>query len=239
MNWLLDKPIAHRGLHCGSVIPENSLLAFQGAIDLQLPIELDVQLLADGNVVVFHDKTLDRMTQASGQISEKTIDDLDNIYLKESTQKIPLLSEVLDLIQGQVPLLIEVKNEGKVGNLEVQLLEQLKTYSGDFAIQSFNPYVLAYYKQHIPHVLRGQLASQFKNIGLSWYNKFLLSHLVYTGISDPHFIAYNIQDLPHCATTIARRFFKKPLIAWTIRSDADKEKAVKYADNIIFDPYSF
>ena len=238
MNWILDKPIAHRGLHRGTIIPENSLLAFQAAIDLQLPIELDVQHLADGNVVVFHDKTLDRMTQASGQISEKTIEDLRDIYLGDSTQKIPLLSEVLELIQGQVPLLIEVKNEGKVGKLEIQLLKQLKVYSGAFAIQSFNPYVLAYCIQQIPHVRRGQLASQFKNIGLSWYNKFLLSHLFYTGISDPHFIAYNIQDLPHCAPTIARRFFKKPLIAWTIRSDADKQKAVRYADNIIFDPYS-
>lgn len=232
--WLVETPIAHRGLHDKN-IPENSLGAFSKAIEKGYAIELDVQLLADGTVVVFHDESLARMTGNDGYIKYLNKSDLKALSLKGSKESIPTLEDVLKLINGQVPLLIEIKNKYKVGKLEQAVIDVLKNYKGDFAVESFNPYSLGYFKQHAPNILRGQLAGFFKGEKLSWVKKYVLKHMTLNKkVSEPNFIAYEASALPN-------RFVKKyknlPLIAWTVKSKEEYLKVVKYCDNIIFEKF--
>ena len=233
-SWLLDQPIAHRGLH-DKTSPENSLSAFQKAIDQGYPIELDVQIIADGTVVVFHDSSLSRLTDNDGYLKFLNKEDLNLLTLKDSKEKIPTFEEVLNLVNGKVPLLIEVKNEGKVGELEKTVLEMLKKYKGEYAICSFNPYVLEYFYKYAPDVPRGQIAGFFKGEKLSFLKKHALKKMLLNKkISHPDFISYEAKRLPN-------RFVKKykalPLLAWTVRSESEYLKVVKYCDNVIFEGF--
>lgn len=229
MEWIRTRPIAHRGLHRGRVVPENSLAAFEAAIAAHHPIELDVQLLADGHLAVFHDRDLKRLTGHKGRLAEQTLCTLQGLRLYDTDQTIPALAEVLACVAGRVPLLIELKNEKKVGPPERALLKTLEGYAGEFAVQSFNPRSLQWLRHQAPAILRGQLASKPQ--------PFLRSHLLLTWASAPHFIAYNVRALPTLPTTLAREYFDLPLLAWTVRSPADCERAQQHADNYIFDPF--
>ncbi|MBE9140101.1 glycerophosphodiester phosphodiesterase [Nodosilinea sp. LEGE 07088] len=229
MEWITNRPIAHRGLHRGRTVPENSLAAFEAAIATNHPIELDVQLLADGHLAVFHDRDLRRLTGKKARLADQTLDSLKRYRLYDTDQTIPSLAEVLACIDGRVPLLIEIKNEKQVGPPEQALLKTLVGYQGELAVQSFNPRSLQWLKRHAPEIMRGQLASKPQ--------KFLRSHLLLTWASRPHFIAYNVKALPTLSTTLARHYFNCPLLAWTVRSQTDCAKAHQYADNYIFDPF--
>ena len=237
MEWIRAQAISHRGLHNGGSIPENSISAFAEAIQKNHPIELDVQLLADGELAVFHDKDLDRMTGEEGKIADQTLHTIHRFKLFGTKQYIPSLAEALKFINGRVPVIIEIKNEGNVGPLEAALLRQVATYKGEFAVQSFNPYSLGWFKNNAPHICRGQLSSNFKGEALTWHTKFLLSNLLLNKVSAPHFIAYDLNALPTMPTTATRRLLGAPLVAWTVRSQSDRQKAVRVADNYIFDPF--
>ena len=176
-SWLIDQPIAHRGLH-DKTSPENSLSSFQKAIDAGYPIELDVQIIADGTVVVFHDNSLSRLTDNDGYIKFLNKEDLALLSLKDSKEKIPTFEDVLKFVDGRVPLLVEIKNEGKVGNLEKKVLEMLKAYKGEYAVCSFNPYVLEYFYKHAPEIIRGQSAGFFKGEKLSFFKKHALKKML-------------------------------------------------------------
>lgn len=233
-SWLVETPIAHRGYH-GKTAPENSMLAFAKAIERGYAIELDVQLLSDDTVVVFHDDSLARMTGNDGYIKYLTKQDLKALNLKGSKEKIPTLKEVLDFVDGRVPLLIEIKNKYKVGKLEQALIDILKNYNGEFAVQSFNPYSLGYFKEHAPHILRGQLSGYLKNTALSWIERFILKRMkLNKKISQPHFISYEGVTLPN---RFVKKFKNLPLLAWTVRSKEEYHKVVKYCDNIIFEKF--
>ncbi|WP_017298886.1 glycerophosphodiester phosphodiesterase family protein [Nodosilinea nodulosa] len=229
MEWITTRPIAHRGLHRGTAVPENSLAAFEAAIAACHPIELDVQLLADGHLVVFHDRDLKRLTGKKGRLAEQSLDTLRQLRLYDTDQFIPSLAEVLACVEGRVPLLIELKNEKKVGRPEQALLKTLAGYGGQFAVQSFNPRSLQWFRHQAPEILRGQLASKPQ--------QFLRSNLLLTWASAPQFIAYNVKALPTLPTTLARRYFNVPLLAWTVRSPVDCDRALQHADNYIFDPF--
>jgi len=237
MAWLRQRPIAHRGFH-GKTAPENSLAAFRAAIAHGYAIELDIQLLADGELAVFHDDTLERLTGQPGAIANQTLATIKRFKLLDTDETIPSLQDALELIQGQVPVLLEIKNKGAVGPLEAALLKQVSGYRGEVAIQAFNPYSLGWFKQQAPQLLRGQLAGNFKGEALPWVQKALLRNLLMNWASAPDFIAYDLRALPSLPTTLARRLGRRPLIAWTVRSQADHEMAKRYADNIIFDPFS-
>lgn len=232
-SWLVEDYIAHRGIH-DKDIPENSIPAFEKAIKAGYPIEFDVQLLEDKTVVVFHDATLSRMTNKDGYIKNLTKEDLENLYLAGTEYKIPTLEEVLKLVNGKTPLLIEIKNSGKVGELETEVYKLLKNYKGEYAIQSFNPYVLNWFKENAPNVIRGQLSGSFKGEALSWFKKFALKNLFLNKISCPHFISYESKALPSLRL---KRFKKLPLIAWTVRTQEEYLRVIKHCDNIIFEGF--
>ena len=232
--WLVEYPIAHRGLHTNT-LPENSLGAFQNAIDNGYPIELDVHQISDGTIVVFHDDGLARVTNKDGYVKNLTKDVLKDYSLLGTKYTIPTLKEVFDLVNGQVPILIEIKNTEKVGELESALLKLLKEYNGEYAVQSFNPYVLAWFKKNAPFIPRGQLAGYLKGEKLSFIKKFALKHMLLNKkVSCPDFISYDARNVPN---RFVKKYKKLPLLVWCIRSQDEYLKKVKYCDNIIFENF--
>ena len=233
-SWIVKDYIAHRGLHTKD-LPENSLGAFSNAIENCYPIELDVQLIADGNIIVFHDYSLARMTGKDGYTKNLVTSELPSYNLQKTNYTIPTLAQVLELVDGQVPLLIEIKNEGAVGELESKLWEILKNYNGEYAVQSFNPYSLEWFKNNAPQVWRGQLSTFFKKSDLSFFKKFALKRMLLNKkVSCPHFISYDARFLPNF---YVKRYKKLPLIAWCITTQSDYMKVIKYCDNIIFENF--
>lgn len=233
-SWLVETPIAHRGLH-DKTHPENSISAFGKAIEAGYAIELDVQMIADGTIIVFHDESLSRLTDNDGYIKFLNRSDLEILKLSGSKEKIPTFEEVLEFVDGRVPLLIEIKNAGKVGEIEKSVLEILKKYKGEYAIQSFNPYVLEYFYKHAPEIPRGQLAGYFKHDKLAFFKKYALKRMLLNKkISHPDFISYEARHLPN---RFVRKYKTLPLLAWTVRSQSEYLKIVKYCDNVIFEGF--
>ena len=233
-SWLVESYIAHRGLHTDT-LPENSLGAFENAIKKGYPIETDVHQIADGTIIIFHDSSLQRMTGQDGYVKNLKKEDLENIRLKGKDQKIPTLDEFLNFVDGRVPILIEIKNTNKVGELESALYARLKEYKGEYAIQAFNPFVLEWFKNNAPEVLRGQLSGYFKGEQLSFLKKLFLKRMTLNKkVSQPHFISYEASTLPN---RFVRKYKTLPLLAWTVRSQEEYLKVIKFCDNIIFEGF--
>jgi len=235
MAWLMDRPIAHRGLHDGHAAPENSMAAFEAAIAASTPIELDVHLLADGKLAVFHDESLERLTDTNGRIEEETSDGIKQLRLRDTVQRIPLLDEVLDLVGQAVPILVDTKNRRINGELEASLFRALDASRCTYAIESFNPFSLRWFKRHAPHVLRGQLAGDFRDAEAPFHQKFLLSRYYLNFLSAPDFLAYDLRCLPNRFVERQRNRRRIPLLAWTVRTNEELSRAGRLADNVIFE----
>ena len=232
--WLVETPIAHRGFH-NDTCPENSLSAFKNAIEHGYAIELDVQMLSDGTVVVFHDESLSRMTGNDGYLKFLTKADLPMLKLNGTKETIPTLSETLKTINGLAPIIIEIKNSSKVGELEQKVIDALSKYKGEVAVASFNPIVLSYFKQHAPSLLRGQLAGYLKNIKMKFITRWGIKRMIFAKkISGADFIMYEAKTLPN---RFVRKFKKLPLIAWTVKSQEEYLRVVKYCDNVVFEGF--
>lgn len=230
-NWIRHTPIANRGLY-DSEIPENSLPAFQKAIDKGYGICLDVRILADNSIVVFSDSTLGRMTNSDGFIRHCTLGDIDNLFLSGSHEKIPTLAEALEFINGQVPVIINIKSLDST-RYEKYVWKTMQNYKGDYAIASANPFTLEWFKIHAPKVKRGQISSFYKGSSLPFVTRSKYKRLALNDtVSEPNFIIYKAENLPN-------RFVKKyrdlPLVANYVNTPALLEKARKFADNVIFE----
>ncbi len=227
------KFIAHRGLHdLAEGIPENSLPAFSEAVDLGFPIEIDIHLTADGEVVVFHDDTLDRMCKVSGRVEEKTLPELKALNLGGTYCRIPTLEECLKAVDGKVPLLIEFKCTSlRCAELCRRADELLSCYKGAYLIQSFYPTVLRWYKKHCKKVCRGQLARSFK--GQSAVRR-LSGNMLFNFLGRPDFVSYKHTDW----SNVSRRFVIKLgaySIGWTFRSQEELNKNRKHFNTYIFE----
>lgn len=234
MSWLAEQPIAHRGLHAAGV-PENSLAAFEAAIAAGYPIELDVRRARDGIPIVFHDATLERMTSHTGTVSEIPATRLTEYNLAETNQQIPTFAAVLDLVDGQVPLLVEIKNRKMDHALETAVAAELSDYSGRFAVQSFNPVSLAYFRTQWPDWPRGQLAgTRQRGLSIRRVQNVFLKRLLLNWLSRPQFIAYEHTRLPYWPVTVHQRL-GLPVLAWTISTRQALQEARKHADNVIFE----
>jgi len=231
MDWLRTRPIAHRGLHSKGV-PENSLPAFENAVDAGYPAELDVRITADGEPVVFHDRRLDRLTDRTGAISNKRWADIADCQLMGTDETVPHLKTVLDTVDGEIPLLIELKNFHTPGKLERSVIDCLDTYDGDFAVQSFNPLVVWWLRRHRPDWPRGQLAPL--SLGNGYLSRKILKRLVPSIYTSPDFIGYGCNFLP---TLPFNRGNKKEqhVLAWTVRSEDTLHKIKPHVDNVIFE----
>ena len=235
-NWLKDCYIAHRGYHNSKDAPENSMAAFANALKKGFAIELDIHLTKDQQVVVFHDWDLKRMTGSSGKIADCTWDEIRTLTLLDTKEKIPLLRELLEYVDGRVPLLIEIKNRRRVGRLERKTDQLLRQYKGQFAVQSFNPYSIGWFKDHSPKVLRGQISGAFKTPELSLYKKFLLNHLLLNYVSRPHFINYDINYLSRLPKKIQKK--KGIILGHTARNPEDYTSAMEKITNVVFEGFN-
>lgn len=224
--WLAKWTYAHRGLHSPGV-PENSPSAFAAAIACGMGIECDVQRSSDGQAVVFHDWELGRLTGESGPVGTRSAAELGAIGLSGNGEPIPSLQEVLALVAGRVPLLIEVKSKRglPVHHLCQAVGRDIEGYSGDFAVMSFDPRVSRWFAAHAPRVVRGLVVTEEHDKGLRGTIRRWLS--VWAG--QPDFLAYDIRDLPSrfAATQRARGL---PVLTWTVRSAQLREHAAIHAD---------
>lgn len=235
MDWLIKCPIAHRGLHDGNKkVPENSYKAFELAIKNNHPIEMDIRFTKDESVIVFHDKNFKRLTGVDKNHLEIEKNDLKSMRLINTNEKIPVFNEFLEFVNGRVPILIEIKSQKNFGKFLKKTLSALKHYKGEFAIQSFNPMMLSWFKKNAPHIKRGQLSGSFSKDDFPFYEKFFLRNLLLNFKSKPDFIAYEIRELPTLMTTYYRKK-GMPLIGWAAKTHEDLLKAKKYCDNIIFE----
>ena len=231
---------AHRGLHNNkSEAPENSLRAFQLAIEQGYGIELDVQLTKDWVPVILHDYNLKRACKTDFKISDHNYEELKEFKLFKSQEKIPTFQEVLDTVDGKVPLIIELKIPMSAGRLCSIVSEILKDYKGLYCIESFNPFGLIWYKMHYPKVVRGQLSTDFvkEKIKGDKFQYFLLKHLLLNFLSKPDFIAYHHVYKTGLSFTICRKLFRVKTVAWTIQTQEDYDNSRKYYELFIFDSF--
>ena len=235
MNILDYKLIAHRGLHSKTErIPENSLEAFKKAIHHDFPIEFDVHLTSDGELVVFHDNNLKRITGTDMIIEDCTLKFLNELRLENTNYIIPTLKDVLNLVDGKVPLVIEIKNYRKVGPLEEKLLKVLIQYKGKYIIESFNPLSLLWFRKNTTNITIGQLSSKKIEGVNSCIKRFILRNMLLNFIVKPDFIAYEICYItPKLAKKCKKN--KRFLFGWTIQNDESLKKAKFFCDGIIFD----
>lgn len=232
---------AHRGLHDNAAgVPENSMEAFRRAVEAGFGIELDVQLTRDKIPVVFHDFTLQRVCGVAGKVSDYTYEELMQFSLCSSEQKIPRFEEVLRLVDGRVPLLIEYKIPGgntRVCRLTDRLLQQ---YKGVYCIESFHPLALLWYRRNRKEILRGQLAENFIRAGEKEFPKplyFVLHHLLLNFITRPDFIAYNYMHRRDLSRELCRRLYGCPSAAWTIKDKEALKAERKHFDLFIFEGF--
>jgi glycerophosphoryl diester phosphodiesterase len=232
--FLGKQPYAHRGLHGGRIV-ENSRAAFEAAIAKGIGIELDVQAAVGGEPFVFHDKTLDRLTDATGSIVGKVGHQLDQIRLKGTAESIPRLAEILTLVGGRVALLIEIKAAGRhVGGLCLGVRRVLEGYQGPIAVMSFNPEVGRWFNEHAPRLVRGLVVTQEGQGGLWSQLKGRVIRHASLWRAKPDFLAYDIRDLP-AAFANQQRARGLKVLTWTVRTAAQETIALDWADEIIFE----
>jgi glycerophosphoryl diester phosphodiesterase len=235
LDFLTQKPIAHRGLH-DETSCENSLSAFENAIALGFPIELDVQASLEGIPVVFHDGSLDRLTPLSGPIYHQTVQTLETTLLKETSDTIPTLETVLKVIDGRVPLLIEIKSESPYVSLTKAVIETLQDYAGLYTLQSFDPRIVKLVKKLNPLIIRGQISGMFEDSEMKPFKKWMLSRMVRNRFIKPDYIVYDLNHLTKPWVKKAR--LNRPLIAYTATSKKASKDALKNCDNVIFEGFN-
>lgn len=226
---------AHRGLYGGS-IPENSLAAFERAIERNVGIELDVQFSSDGEVFVFHDSDLKRMTGVSGPLCKMTSHQIEELRLSETDMHIPKLSEVLSLVNGKVPILVELKGENLDTSLCDKIAPILKEYSGDYIVESFNPFLIRKIKKLIPDAFAGQL---YTNVCKEQkkYNPitFMLTIMAFNFVSRPAFIAYNKEYGRSFPVRLTTEFFHAHKFVWTVKGEEELQFARSLKEHAIFE----
>lgn len=235
---------AHRGLHgtvggYESYAAENSLTAFARAKEQGFGIELDVRLTKDGDLVVFHDDTLDRVCGVSGRVDALTLDELRETRLSGTDDTVPTFAEVLELIDGCVPLLIELKGESTSADVADATVKALLGYDGEYIIESFNPILLARIKKLLPSAQRGFLLSKHTNDPKHRSLKYrIIQRCLLNFIARPHFIALD-KSVPHLfPAPLVIRLFGTAKIAWTVRSPEEEKKAYENGFSaVIFEKY--
>lgn len=214
---------AHRGLHnAGAGRPENSMAAFRAAIEKGFGAELDLHLMADGNLAVVHDSDLTRVCGKKGVIEDLRREDLKNYPLQGTGETIPLFGDVLDLFAGKTPLIVELKVErGNAAALTDAAMAALADWHGTYCVESFHPGVLLRLKKKYPRVIRGQLSQNFLKggevNGLSLPVRFALTNLLTSVLTRPDFIAYNCLDRKNISLRIMKRLYGVHEAAWTVR----------------------
>ena len=225
---------AHRGIYDNKEVPENSMKAFEKAMLKGYAIELDIQMTKDGYLVVFHDSTLKRVCGVKDEITALTLNEVKQARLCGTDSKIPTFEDVLMLVSGRVPLMIEIKSTDAYEDLMPKLMALLERYEGEFIIESFDPRIVYWLKKNHPSVIRGQLSSKNIREVKNRIMKIILGQMMFNPFTKPHFISY-------LYTEVTPKFYKKQhkkgreVAVWTVKSKEEYEKIKDYIDICIFE----
>jgi glycerophosphoryl diester phosphodiesterase len=241
--WLTARPVAHRGLHdISRGIVENMPGAVQAAIAGNFAVEVDIQLTADGEAMVHHDDALGRLNEGSGALLQKTAAELKAVKFKDTGEHMMSLADLCTLVAGRVPLVIEVKSHFDGDRKLVRrMAEVLSSYSGPVVGMSFDPDQVLALRQIAPDLPRGIVAQRdydddyWKKLTKEQRDSML--YLRHGFRTEPHFVAYWVDQLPAPAPWIARNIFGCPLLTWTVRTKEQRERAARYADQMIFEGF--
>lgn len=243
LDWLTARPVAHRGLHDAAAgVIENTASAFRAAIDGGFAIELDLQISADGEAMVHHDFALGRLTLGSRQLAAMTAAGLKEVPFKDTTDRMMTLGELCELVAGRTPMLVEVKSRF---DRDCRLIERtaqvLANYAGPVVVMSFDPDVVHALREIAPGLPRGIVAERYY-VHQEWKDftqakRRNLAFLLHALRTRPHFVAYQVRDLPSPGPFIARHIFGLPLMTWTVRTEEDRRRARRWADQMIFEGF--
>lgn len=230
---------AHRGLHDNKTeAPENSMRAFRKAVEAGFGIELDVRLTKDKVPVVFHDAALKRVCGERGKVAQYTFEELQRFSLCGSDERIPKLEDVLRLVDGKVPLIVELKTESADIRVCQEADRLLSRYKGKYCVESFNPLAVCWYRRKRKEIVRGQLSDAFlkegEYVGPLY---FLLQNLLLNWLGKPDFVAYNCNYPRVMSRRLCRSLYHNTSVAWTVRSREQLAEAKKYFDIFIFDSF--
>ncbi|MBQ9458555.1 MAG: glycerophosphodiester phosphodiesterase [Oscillospiraceae bacterium] len=235
---------AHRGLHdISQGVPENSLTAFRRAIGRGFGAELDVHLLADGSLAVFHDFDLKRMTGREGVVEDLTAEELSEYKLAGTEETIPQLYEVVELFdRAKLPLIVELKpNRGNHAALAARTVREMDKYLAPYVMESFDPRCLLWLRRNRPEIIRGQLAQDFLSgsevPGLSRVQRRILTHMDFNRATRPNFVAFRFEDRDTPSLKRVKRFKSAVIFYWTIRSREDMEIAEAEGAQVIFEGF--
>jgi glycerophosphoryl diester phosphodiesterase len=243
IDWLVARPVAHRGLHDGKTVIENTPSAFGAAIAGRYGIECDLQITADGEAMVHHDDALGRLTEGSARLDAMTAAELKRVPLKVGTDRMITLGELCDLAAGRSTLVIELKSHcDRDQRLVNRTADVLAGYRGPAAVMSFDPMQMAALREIAPAILRGLVAeSRYRRNDRQYPSWTAASRAVVHSERvlrmRPQFVAYAVNDLPSVMTVFARKFFRLPILAWTVRNVMERQKAERHADQMIFEGF--
>jgi glycerophosphoryl diester phosphodiesterase len=245
LDWLTTRPIAHRGLHDltnDNIQIENTVGAARAAIAAGYGLEVDVQVSADGEAMVYHDEVLGRLTEGKARLDQLSAAELKRVAFRNSAEHIISLADLCDLVAGRVTMLIEMKSRfDKDVRLGYRVAQVLAAYSGPAAPMSFDPWQVCAVRQKASHLPCGIIAAKYRphpywDLMPAWM-RYGMGYLATGLVAAPQFIAYAAADLPALAPSFARRVFRLPLLAWTVRSESERRHATRWADQIIFEGF--
>jgi glycerophosphoryl diester phosphodiesterase len=241
--WIAARPIAHRGFHdAARGILENTASAFSAALANGFAMECDVQITSDGEAMVFHDDTLDRLMEGSGRLDAHTRAQLQSLPMKQGPDRMITLGELCDLVGGRAPLIVEIKADwGDDRRLEARVAQILGLYAGPVAVMSFDPGSMKAMRSLAPALPRGVTQESVYDDPewdrLTAWRKFSLARLLHLPQSRPDFLAWYVKDLHYRVPRFARSVLGLPMLTWTVRSPADQARAGLYADQMIFEGF--
>lgn len=243
LDWLTARPVAHRGLHdAANGVIENSASAFNAAMAGNYAIECDLQISSDGEAMVHHDYALGRLTDGAGELRDLTAADLKRVPFRTGADRMQTLGDLCALVAGRVPLILELKSrfDGDM-RLVDRTAAVVQSYSGPVAAMSFDPDMVARLRAVAPGLPRGIVAerryddAEWATIGDA--QKRSMAHLLHMYRTWPHFVAYAVRDLPATAPFVTRFLFGLPLLTWTVRTEADRKCARRWAHQMIFEGF--
>lgn len=229
---------AHRGLHDKDKgVPENSLKAFDLAVRGGFGMEFDLQLTKDGQIVVHHDLSISRTCGVDRNICDMTYEELSGYRLFGTEEHIPLFSQVLELVGGRTPLIVELKSYTRQEELCQKTMEQLRGYTGLYCVESFDPRIVRWFRQHFPRVIRGQLMCRKAREDMTQLEDFIGRNLLTNFYARPHFEAYDFHTRRNPSLRLARRVFGIQEVSWTLRSLEEYKTAKEEGCLCIFEKF--
>ncbi len=243
LDWLTARPIAHRGLHdAARGVIENTAAAVRAAVDAGYGVEVDLQISADGEAMVHHDDVLGRLTEGEGRLDRLSAAALKRVSFRDSAERMLTLGELCDLVAGRAAMLLELKSrfDGD-GRLPARVATVLAGYRGPVAPMSFDPLQLQLLRHKSPRLPRGIVAAKYRPH--PYWDRMPprlrcgMGSLLPSLTARPFFVAYAVGDLPALAPFVARHMVRLPLLAWVVRTPAERRRAARYADQMIFEGF--